>query len=200
MIEAVQPFTLALVVVNVLVFVLSLATGWQALAPFALWPLSSGHFAPWQVFTHAFIHVTPGHLLFNMWGLWLFGRELEHAWGPRRLAVFYLASVLGAAATQLLVSAPLGLVMPTIGASGGLFGLLVGFAATYPRERIWLMLPPVRLPAWLFVSLYGLVELVLGVTGTMNGVAHFAHLGGLLGGGLMMLLWPAPSRPAEAPR
>ena len=96
--------------------------------------------------------------------------------------MFYLASVLTAAATELLVLSQSKVVEPVIGASGGVFGLLLGFAWYFPRQRLMLLFPPIPMPAWLFVTLYGALELVLGVTGAQDSVAHFAHLGGMLGG------------------
>jgi membrane associated rhomboid family serine protease len=83
---------------------------------------------------------------------------------------------------------------PTIGASGGVFGLLLAFGLFFPHRTVMLLIPPVPLPAWLFVTLYGLLELTLGVTGTSQGVAHFAHLGGMLGGWLMIRSWRGKSR------
>ena len=94
-----------------------------------------------------------------------------------------------AAALQLLVASTLGIMAPTIGASGGLFGLMLGFAMMFPRRTIVPLIPPIPMPAWLFVTLYGLVELTLGVTGSASGIAHFAHLGGLLGGWLVIVYW-----------
>lgn len=146
-------------------------------------------FMPWQLVTYAFLHGGWLHLTFNMFGLWMFGSELERIWGPRRLAFFYFASVLAAAATQLTVTSFAGSAEPTIGASGGLFGLLIGFAVLFPKRIILLLIPPIPLPAWLFVTLYGLLELILGVTGTESGIAHFAHLGGLAGGWLVIRYW-----------
>ncbi|WP_205854934.1 rhomboid family intramembrane serine protease [Piscinibacter defluvii] len=181
--------TQTLIIANVVVFLLeqmfgSAFTGW-----FALWPLASGLFMPWQLGTYAFLHAGLTHLAFNMFGLWMFGGELERLWGPRRLALFYGVSVLTAALAQLAVTAALGAMSPTVGASGGLFGLLIGFAMVFPRRTITPLLPPIPMPAWLFVTLYGVIELTLGVTGSASGVAHFAHLGGLLGGWLVMRYW-----------
>jgi membrane associated rhomboid family serine protease len=144
---------------------------------------------PWQVGSYAFLHTGLTHLAFNMFGLWMFGGELERLWGLRRLALFYGISVLSAALAQLIVTSFIGSSVPTVGASGGLFGLLIGFAMVFPRRTITPLLPPIPMPAWLFVTLYGLIELTLGVTGTASGVAHFAHLGGLLGGWLVMRYW-----------
>ena len=183
------PLSQALIVVNVAAFLLEQVFGNAFTGWFALWPLGSGLFMPWQVASYAFLHGNLTHLAFNMFGLWMFGSELERVWGSRRLGIFYAASVLAAAAAQLAVTAVLGGTVPTVGASGGLFGLLIGFAMVFPHRRIVPLLPPVPMPAWLFVTLYGLIELTLGVTGTASGVAHFAHLGGLLGGWLVMRYW-----------
>jgi membrane associated rhomboid family serine protease len=183
------PLTKSLLIANVVVFLLQQALGDSFSALLALWPLGSGEFMPWQLVTYAFAHASLTHIAFNMYGLWMFGSELERVWGPRRLAVFYFVSVLAAAIAQLAVSALLGSDAPTLGASGGLFGLLVGFAMLFPQRRIVLLIPPIPMPAWVFVTLYGVIELTLGVTGTQAGVAHFAHLGGLLGGWLVIRYW-----------
>ncbi|MFC5498521.1 rhomboid family intramembrane serine protease [Caenimonas terrae] len=181
--------TKLLITANVLAFLLQEALGDGFSAMFALWPLASGQFMPWQLATYAFLHGGLMHLAFNMYGLWMFGSELERVWGPRRLAVFYAASVLAAALAELLVSSVIGNLSPTVGASGGLFGLLMGFAMLFPQRRIVLLIPPIPMPAWVFVLVYGVIELTLGVTGTQAGVAHFAHLGGLLGGWLVIRYW-----------
>ncbi|MDP1532469.1 MAG: rhomboid family intramembrane serine protease [Rubrivivax sp.] len=190
------PLILTLIVANIGVFLLEQVMGNALTGWFALWPLASGQFMPWQLGSYAFLHAGLTHLAFNMFGLWMFGSELERLWGPRRLALFYGVSVLTAAAAQLLVTAVLGSTAPTIGASGGLFGLLIGFAMVFPRRTITPLLPPIPMPAWVFVTFYGLLELTLGVTGSASGVAHFAHLGGLLGGWLVMRHWRGqlPSR------
>lgn len=181
--------TKILLIANGIVFLLEQMLGDGFTTWIALWPLGSGEFMPWQVVTYSFAHANLMHLVFNMYGLWMFGSELERVWGPRRFAVFYAISVLAAAAMQLAVSAFLGNGAPTVGASGGLFGLLVGFAMLFPQRRIVLLIPPIPMPAWVFVTLYGAIELFLGVTGTQAGVAHFAHLGGLLGGWLVIRYW-----------
>lgn len=183
------PLTQKLIVANVIIFLLSQSAGSAFSLWFALWPWGSGMFLPWQVFTYAFLHTGITHLALNMFGLWMFGSELERVWGSRRLSVFYTISLLTAALAQLLVSAALGSNVPAVGASGALFGLLIGFATVFPQRTVMLILPPIPMPAWLFVTLYGLVELIFGVTGTASGVAHFAHLGGLLGGWLVIRYW-----------
>jgi membrane associated rhomboid family serine protease len=183
------PITQALIVVNVAAYFLDQFMGRALTQWFALWPLGSGLFMPWQVVSYAFLHGGLTHLAFNMFGIWMFGRELESVWGPRRFLTFYFASVLGAAALQLWINGLLGSRAPVIGASGGLFGLMLGFAMLFPHAKITPLIPPIPMPAWLFVLLYGALELFLGVTGTQSGVAHFAHLGGLLGGWLMIRYW-----------
>jgi membrane associated rhomboid family serine protease len=183
------PLTQLLLISNGLIFLLQQVLGASFSSLFALWPLASDRFMPWQLGTYAFMHASLMHLAFNMYGLWMFGSELERIWGPRRLAVFYGASVLAAAVAQLGVSALLRHPAPTIGASGGLFGLMIGFAMLFPQRRLMLVFAPIPTPAWVFVTLYGVLELTLGVTGTAAGVAHFAHLGGLLGGWLVIRYW-----------
>jgi membrane associated rhomboid family serine protease len=183
------PFTQGLIIANVLAFLFSQAAGSNLVGLFALWPINSGLFMPWQLLTYAFFHAGITHLLFNMFGLWMFGSELERVWGSRRFAVFYTVSVLMAAVTQLLVTYLMGSGVPTIGASGGIFGLLLGFAMVFPHRTITPLFPPIPMPAWLFVTLYGVIELTLGVTGSASGVAHFAHLGGLAGGWLVLRYW-----------
>lgn len=183
------PLTQALLVANIGIFALQTLLGGSILAWFALWPLDSGMFMPWQIASYGFLHGSLTHLAFNMFGLWMFGGELERVWGSRRLGVFYAASVGTAALAQLLVTSATGSMAPTVGASGGLFGLLMGFAMVFPQRRITPLLPPIPMPAWLFVTLYGAIELTLGVTGSASGVAHFAHLGGLLGGWLVIRYW-----------
>ena len=160
----------------------------------ALWPMGAG-FQPWQVLTYAFLHGSLLHLTFNMIGLISFGRELEMWWGTRRFLQFYLGCVLTAALVQLAVTASTGSLLPTVGASGGLYGLLLGFAVMFPKRRVLLLIPPIPMPAWLFALLFAVLELVLGVTGTASGIAHCAHLGGMLGGGWMLWRWARSAPP-----
>lgn len=183
------PVTQGLLIANVLIFFLAQQLSPAIVGSFALWPWDTGLFRPWQLLTYAFLHGGLSHLAFNMFGLWMFGAELERVWGTRRMLMFYGVSVLVAALAQLLVTAMLGVQNPTVGASGGLFGLLIGFAMVFPRRKITPLIPPIPMPAPVFVALYGAIELTMGVTGTASGVAHFAHLGGLLGGWLMMRYW-----------
>jgi len=183
------PVTQALILINVAMFFLDDLLGKALTVNMALWPLQSGGFMPWQVLTYAFLHGSLGHLFFNMLGLWMFGSELERIWGQRRYMEFLGASVLTAAATQLLISAVAGWGNPTVGASGGLFGLLLAFGMMFPERTIMPLFPPIPMKAKVFVAIYGGLELFNGVTGTSSGVAHFAHLGGMLGGWLMLRFW-----------
>ena len=182
------PATQALLLANVAVFFLERLLGGNFVSSFALWPIGSGEFWPWQIGTYAFLHGSFEHLFFNMLGLWMFGSELEQVWGRRRYLEFYAASVVAAALTQLLVNYVLGNGAPTIGASGGLFGLLLAFAMIFPN-RIILLFFVIPMKAKYLVILYGLIELYQGAYVMNTGVAHFAHLGGMLGGLLMLRYW-----------
>jgi membrane associated rhomboid family serine protease len=195
----VPPLIRFLILANAIIF-LGEAFAPGLTATFALWPPGSytvpefsGRvgFEPWQLVTYAFLHASFAHLFFNMFGLYMFGRDLELVAGSRRFATLYFASVLAAGLTQLAVvsMAPGPEPYPTVGASGGVFGVLLAFAMLYPRRRLMLIFPPVPMPAWLFVTGYALVELVQGVTGTAAGVAHFAHLGGMAGAWLVLRGW-----------
>jgi membrane associated rhomboid family serine protease len=182
------PVTQALLLINVAAFCIDLFLGRWFTQLLALWPLGGG-FLPWQVVSYSFLHGDVMHLFFNMLGLWMFGAELERLWGPKRYLQFYFASVLTAAAAQLAVAAISGAVYPTVGASGGLFGLLLGFGMMFPNRTIVPLFPPIPMKAKVFVAVFGGLELLFGVSGAMPGVAHFAHLGGMLGGFLMIRYW-----------
>jgi membrane associated rhomboid family serine protease len=186
----------SLVVANVLVFFLQSLSHGALDDLFALWPLQpidgQSYFQLWQIVTYAFLHSTDNvtHLLFNMLGLWMFGAEIERYVGPRRLLACYFASVVTAALSQLFIPALFGAPpAPTIGASGGVFGLLLAYAFLFPRRKVIPLIPPIPMPAWLFATFYAGVELFLGVTGSLSGVAHFAHLGGMVGSALVIMQW-----------
>jgi membrane associated rhomboid family serine protease len=181
------PVTQALLLANVAVFFLERLLGGSLFGAFALWPIGAG-FWPWQVVSYSFLHGSFEHLFFNMLGLWMFGSELENVWGQRRYLQFYFASVVAAALTQLLVNALLGSDAPTVGASGGLFGLLLAFAMLFPN-RIILLFFVIPMKAKYLVLLFGIVELYQGAAVLNTGVAHFAHLGGMLGGLLTLRYW-----------
>jgi len=181
------PATQALLIANIGIYLLQLLTDNTLIFWFALWPIGDGLFAPWQLVTYSFLHGGLAHIFFNMYALFMFGGEIERLFGARWYLIFYGVCVVSAAIAQLSVAAltnspP----YPTIGASGGVFGLLLAFGMYFPRRRLMLIFPPIPMPAWLFVTLYGVLELFLGVTGAAPGVAHFAHLGGMVGGWLMI--------------
>jgi membrane associated rhomboid family serine protease len=192
-----------LIAANVVIFVLQRLSNGAIEELFALWPLQSIEGEPsfhiWQIVTYSFLHDTRNisHLLFNMLGLWMFGAEVERHMGPRRLLACYFASVITAALSQLFVpilsGAPPGF---TLGASGGVFGLLLAYAYLFPKRKVVPLIPPIPMPAWLFATLYAGVELFLGVTGNLSGIAHFAHLGGMVGSALVIMRW---RRPAQYP-
>ncbi|MFO1427627.1 MAG: rhomboid family intramembrane serine protease [Steroidobacteraceae bacterium] len=187
------PATRAILMANILAFAASQLLPEAFELRFALWPLGYG-FEPWQLVTYAFLHAGLPHIAFNMLGLVTFGNELELYWGSRRFVAFYFASVVAAALTQLLVTDLLGDATPTVGASGGIYGLLLGFAIMFPQRRVMLLFPPIPMRAWALALVFAGLELVLGVTGTSTGIAHFAHLGGMLGGFLVMWYWRGPRR------
>ena len=188
------PVTTALIVANVAMFLLQSLVP-QIIVPFALWPLATSttnigaSFAPWQLVTYAFLHGSLLHLAFNMFALYMFGSAIEQVFGARRYLVFYFVSVVSAAITQLIVAVLLHGVYPTIGASGGVFGLLLAYAMYFPRNRVMLLFPPIPMSARMFVVVYAVIELLLGVSGAQSGVAHFAHLGGMIGGWLLLRFW-----------
>lgn len=187
MFERLGPATTILLLTNVLVFLMQGVVP-QVIFQFALWPLGYG-FELWQLLSYAFLHGSLAHIAFNMVGLITFGSELERHWGTRAFLQVYFASVLTAACAQLAVTAAGGELAPTVGASGGIFGLLLGFAVMFPRRKVVPLIPPIPMPAWLFAALFGTLELLMGVTGTARGIAHFAHLGGMLGAALVLLRW-----------
>ncbi|MEP7056960.1 MAG: rhomboid family intramembrane serine protease [Caldimonas sp.] len=182
-----QPVTRALLLINVAMFFLLPMLGPGVYSALALWPIGT-NFLPWQVVTYSFLHGSFEHLFFNMLGLWMFGSELERVWGEKRFLQFYAASVLAAALTQLIVTAVMGTEYPTVGASGGLFGLLLAFALMFPN-RVILLFFVIPMKARYLVALYGLLELYQGVYVMNSGVAHFAHLGGMIGGLLVIRYW-----------
>ncbi len=176
---------------------------------FALWPFGTPEqmptevgvldwprFYPWQLITSAFLHGGIGHLVFNMFALWMFGMRIEHVMGPRRFLFFYLVCVLGASAAQMLVTSGPALLggypttpFPTLGASGGVLGVLAAFGLLFPRDRIYIFPLPFPVEARWLVLGYAALDLFAGVTGTQAGVANFAHLGGLLTGALLVQYW-----------
>lgn len=181
------PVTQWLVIANVAVFLLG--QGGQFVDTFALWPPGSfeSNFQPWQLVTYSFLHGGMAHIFFNMLALYMFGGEIERLFGSRFYTLYYFACVVSAAICHLIVTGLMGSPpAPMVGASGGIYGLLLAFGIYFPHRRVLLLFPPIPLPARVFVFGFAALELFLGVTGTAAGVAHFAHLGGMLGGWLMI--------------
>lgn len=182
----------ALLIANGLVFALQQMNPGFLYYYFALWPATNAQppFMPWQLLTYGFMHGGLGHIAFNMFGLWMFGQDLERLWGPQRFLTFFLVCVVGAGIIQLLVAAfEGGAPRPTVGASGGLFGLLLAFGLTFPNRIIVPLFPPIPMRAVTFVIVFGAFELFSGVSGIRPGIASFAHLGGMLFGFLMLRYW-----------
>ncbi|MFK8053750.1 MAG: rhomboid family intramembrane serine protease [Woeseiaceae bacterium] len=186
------PVIFALLLANCAIFILGPALGLQRFLfqNFALYALPSPGFQPWQPLTYGFLHSGGAHLLLNMFALWMFGRTMEEVWGSRRFAIYYVACLLGAAVAQMVVAEVTGNIYSrTVGASGGVFGILLAFGMTFPNQRILLLIPPVPIKAKYFVIGYGLLELYSGFTRTNSSVAHFAHLGGMVIGLVLILYW-----------
>ena len=210
--QRLTPVTMALLLALAAGFALQLALGDPWVVAFALWPLDAAtvipspdgplavHFSPWQLLSYSFLHGGILHLLVNAFALWMFGPPIERLLGRGPFAAYWFTCVAGAAVAQLLTlrwTMAGEALVPTIGASGGAFGVLLAFGMFYPRERILLLIPPIPMPAWLFVILYAALELYLGVTRDGSGVAHFAHLGGMLAGFVLIQYWRGrlPIRP-----
>lgn len=185
---------LAILIACIIGYLLQGQPGLGVLSNFALYPLDTPWFRPWQVFTYAFLHGGTMHLFFNMFALYMFGQAIEELLGTRRFLVYYFTCVVTAAAAQLVVTKMMGSSAPTVGASGGVFGLLLAYGMSFPRQKLMLIFPPIPMPAWLFVTLYGLLELYMGFYARGSSVAHFAHLGGMAGGIVLLLYWRAQRR------
>lgn len=206
------PVTTALLILLAAGFALQMALADPWVVAFALWPLDAAgvipspagplavHFSPWQLVTYSFLHGGLLHLAVNALALFMFGPPIERLLGRGPFATYWFTCVVGAAVAQLLTlrwTVGGEALVPTIGASGGAFGVLLAFGLFFPRERILLLIPPIPMPAWLFVTLYAALELYLGVTRDGSGVAHFAHLGGMLAGFVLIQYWRGrlPIRP-----
>lgn len=163
-------------------------------ANFALFPTGSPLFRPWQLFTYMFMHAGWEHIIFNMFTLWMFGRVIESDLGSKRFFTYYMVCGVGAGAIQLavcwLTGAPL--FVPTVGASGAIYGLLLAFGMLHPNDIIMPLIPPIPMKARWAILVFCGIELFLGVRGSLfsaDNVAHFAHLGGALWGFLLITYW-----------
>jgi membrane associated rhomboid family serine protease len=184
-----------LIVLNVAVFLLQQQVGYK-MGMLALWPPGDSPygegslFRPWQLLTYGFMHDGLTHVFFNMFALYMFGGRIEQLFGSQRYIIYYLACVVGAAALHLIVTGATDQpFQPMVGASGAVFGLLLAFGMAYPHEKLIMIPIPIPMPAWLFVTLYGVAELIFGITQTMQGIAHFAHLGGMVTGFVLIRYW-----------
>lgn len=182
------PVVLNLIIINALVYVaqmiLDKTIGLTNIL--ALYPYDSGLFEPYQLVTHMFAHDPSNifHILFNMYALWMFGSVLERVWGPKRFLIFYLVCGLGAGVAQMLVGAP------AIGASGAIMGLLAAFAYLFPNTEFFILPFPFPIKAKYMVAIYAAIDLFGGLhPGSADNIAHFAHLGGMVMGFILVIIW-----------
>ena len=178
-----------IILINVLMLVLTylnnpLMSKWFALNPISfLWK-------PWQLVTYMFMHGGFGHLFFNMYTLFIFGSVLENVWGTKKFLTFYFVTGIGAALVNIGVQYLTGSFALTVGASGAIYGILMGYAMLYPDSRLTLLFPPVSMKAKWFVLIFAGIELLLGISNNpADNVAHFAHLGGLVFAFLLIMFW-----------
>ncbi|HYW36242.1 MAG TPA: rhomboid family intramembrane serine protease [Balneolaceae bacterium] len=186
-----------LIIVTVLVYIASWTPGigkyLQIYAP--LYPMKSPHFYPWQFVTYLFMHANFLHIFFNLFALWMFGQAIENYWGSKRFLIyFFLCGIGGGLAYVLINNNPVmttqGLeYIPTVGNSGAVFGILLAFGMMFPDRPIIFLFFPFPIKAKYFVAMYGALELFSGITGTEQGVAHFAHIGGMVVGFILIKYW-----------
>lgn len=201
MLSRIPPVTRALLYANIAIFLLQYVVPVEWQLPLQLWPVMPDGplfgpgttFLPWQPFTSGFLHADLLHVGFNMLGLVMFGSRLEYQWRSRRYFMFYAVCLLGAGLCQLAVATWSathdGAVYATIGASGAIYGLILGYAMLFPNDAVMLPFPPIPMKARTLAIVYGVMALALGLFGGEPGVAHFAHLGGMLSGWLLILFW-----------
>lgn len=178
-----------IIIINVLMLVLTylnnpLMSRWFALNPISfIWK-------PWQLVTYMFMHGGFGHLFFNMYTLFIFGSVLENVWGTKKFLTFYFVTGIGAALVNIGVQYLTGSFALTVGASGAIYGILMGYAMLYPDSMLTLILPPVSMKAKWFVLIFAGIELLLGISNNpADNVAHFAHLGGLVFAFILLMFW-----------
>ncbi|MDE7127252.1 MAG: rhomboid family intramembrane serine protease [Bacteroidales bacterium] len=208
--SSIPPVTKNIIIINVLIWIMTELNQHFMIETFAMFYPSSPFFRPWQIVTHMFMHGGFWHIFFNMYTLFIFGSVLERVWGTKKFLFFYFATGLGAVAlhtgvqwieaqnymAQIAEGKAAGAaslhalkMTPTVGASGAIYGLLMGYAMLFPDTVLTLIFPPVSLKAKWFVLIFAAIELSTGVFGIGGGIAHFAHLGGLLFGWLIVLYW-----------
>jgi len=186
-----------ILLINLIVWLIDVSLqrrGIHISALLGLWAAGSGHFHFWQPLTYMFLHANFGHVFCNMFAVWMFGPSLEESWGKNKYLLYYMVCGLGAAAIQMLVWWLMGTSMAvTIGASGAVFGILFAFGWLFPDIPMYILFIPVPIRARTFVYIYAAIELVAGLADfSFDNVAHFAHLGGMLFGWLLILIWRHP--------
>lgn len=169
---------LVLIIMNVLAFLLVPKTlaAWSQLA---LSSYGIQGLRVWQLVTYMFLHANVMHILFNMYGLYLFGNHVLNSLGTRRFLILYFVGGISGAGLWLLCN--WGSRIPVIGASGAVFGVMMAAAMLYPNMRIMLLFPPIPMTLKTFVAVFAVIEIVSEVSNMQGGVAHLAHLGGFLG-------------------
>lgn len=196
------PVVLNLIIINAIVFVAQLVLdktgtdvtggnnfGWLT-SRIGLWSIDTGLFKPYQLVTHMFAHGGFFHILFNMYALWLFGSALEKMWGPKRFLIFYFVCGLAAGVAEMFL-VPIGF---AIGASGAIMGLLAAFAYTFPNVQFYILPIPFPIKAKYLAILYAAFDLFGQFSGFGGNVAHFAHLGGLVMGLVLSIIWKKSER------
>ena len=192
--QRITPIVLNLIIINVLVFIIqSMFDGkpsenildLKVTREIALYPYNTEFFKPYQIVTHMFAHGGFFHILLNMYALWMFGTVLEKVWGPKRFLIFYLACGLAAGVAQMFLSNA-----PAIGASGAIMGLLAAFGYLFPNTQFFIIPIPVPLKAKYLVMIVAALDLFGEFqSGGPDNIAHFAHLGGLVMGLLLVIIW-----------
>ena len=199
-----------IIIINIMVMIMTSLNEDFMYEKFALFYPTSPFYHWWQPLTHMFMHGGFWHLFFNMYTLFIFGTHLERIWGTRKFLLFYFVTGIGAAAVHTgvewlqvqnwMAAAADGSLAaqnaihmlkmtPTVGASGAIYGVLMGYAMLYPDSVLTLIFPPISMKAKWFVLVFAAIELLTGVTGTSGGIAHFAHLGGLIFGFILIWYW-----------
>jgi membrane associated rhomboid family serine protease len=186
-----------LIIINALVFLAQtlLDKQFAITARLALWPFDSPYFEPYQILTHMFTHGSIGHIFFNLFALWMFGKILENVWGAKRFLIFYLVSGIGAAVAHLTVQYFMGGIAPAVGASGAVMGILVAFGYLFPNTELYILFIPFPVKAKWAVIGYVAIDLFGGIANfSGDNIAHFAHLGGALTGFILVLFWNKSNR------
>lgn len=181
------PVVLNLIIINALVFFIQMMFDGQdekITRVIALFPYQTEYFKPYQLITHMFAHGGFFHLFFNMFVLWMFGTMLEKIWGPKRFFIFYFACGLAAGVAHLLLENS-----PAVGASGAIMGLFAAFAYLFPNTELIIFPIPVPVKAKYAVAIMAAFDLFGGVYPSGSNIAHFAHLGGLVMGFILVLIW-----------